>query len=313
MLGGGVSGFNGAALEGCFSVEPQMKVLNAIENYQYVDRLLGWFQDQGVTFAREAGGFPSGTITPPCVSIVSSIIEALLAAEQGVKNIYASFPLNSCVIQDIAALQVERKLCKEYLSHAGFEDISYLQCAFQWSGPYPDETSQTLARICFDTIICAYAKVNKIIVKSSEEAKGVPSREGNAAGLMASRKILELMKNQDYPKSNSVEQEAYIIESQCRAIMKKVFEMGDGDVAQGTASAIERGFLDFPFSINKNNPNIALAARDLTGAVRFFQHGNLPFDHEAIQYEKEKFQERKIFENKDDLELIVEDLRAVTR
>lgn len=313
MLGGGVTSFNGAALFCGLSVEPRMPVLEFIQNFQYVDRLLGWFEEHGVAVAREAGGFPSGTITPPYVPIVSSIIECLLAAEQGVKNLCVAYPLNSCVIQDIAGIQVQRKLCKEYLDGYGYTEIFYTQAAHHWLGPYPDDLNQTMARICMDTVICAYAKVNKILVKSPEEGKGAATKEGNAAGLIAARKILDLMMNQEFPVSRELEEEAYMIESQCRAVMEKVFELGGGDVVQGTSIAFERGTLDFPFSVNHYNANKAMIARDITGAVRFLDPGNLPFSREVIQYDRERFERRKRKERKDDIELIIEDLRARVR
>lgn len=313
MLGGGVTSFNGASLFCGLSVESRMPVSEFIRNFQYVDRLLGWFQEHGATVGREAGGFPSGTITPPCISIVSSIIEFLLAAEQGVKHLCAAYPLNSCIIQDIAAIQTQRKLCQEYLEKHEYKDILYSQAAHHWLGPFPDDPSETIARICMDTVTCAYAKVDKILVKSPEEGRGAPTKEGNAAGLIATRKILDLMKHQEFPTSKAIEEEASVIESQCRAMIEKVFEFGDGDVARGTSIAFERGTLDFPFSVNVHNANKAMIARDMTGAVRFIDPGNLPFSREVIQYDAEKIETRKLKERKDDVELIIEDLRASVR
>ncbi len=104
-----------------------------------------------------------------------------------------------------------------------------------------------------------------------------------------------------------------MIESQCKAMMEKVFELGDGDIAQGTSIAFEKGTLDFPFSVNKYNANKAMVARDITGAVRFLDPGNLPFDRESIQYDKKRLEMRKLKEKKDDVELIIEDLRATVR
>lgn len=313
MFGGGATSFNGAALFCALSVEPRMPVLEVIKNFQYVDRLLGWFEEHGASVSREAGGFPSGTITPPCVSIVSSIIECLLAAEQGLRNLCAAYPLNSCVIQDIAAIRIQRTLCNEYLEKQGYRDVVYTQAAHHWLGPYPDDIDQTMARICVDTVICAFAGVTKILVKSPEEGRGVPTKEGNAAGLIVTRKALDLMSGQAFPESAPLENEAYIIESQCRAMMDKVFELGDGDLAQGTSIAFERGVLDFPFSVNKYNADKAIIARDLSGAVRFIDPGNLPFTKEVIQYDRERLEERKLQEKKDDMELIIEDLRATMR
>lgn len=313
MLGGGATSFNGAALFCGLSVEARMPVPEFIRNFQYVDRLLGWFQEHGAEVSREAGGFPSGTITPPYVCIVSSIIECLLAAEQGVKNLCAAYALNSSVLQDVAAIAVQKKLCREYLERFGFPDIVYTQAAHHWLGPYPEDMNQTMARICTDTVICAYARVDKILVKSPEEGKGAPTPEGNAAGLIATRKVLDLMRHQDLPGSAALEEEMGMIESQCRSVMEKLLELGDGDVAQGTSIAFERGVLDFPFSVNRHNANKAMVARDLSGAVRFLDPGNLPFSAEVIRYDREKLEARKKQEKKDDMELIIEDLRAVVR
>jgi len=313
MLGGGATSFQGAALLGGLSVEARMPVLACIRNFQYVDRLIGWFQDHGVILAREAAGFPSGTITPPCVSIISSIIELLLAAEQGVRNMYSTYPLNSCVIQDIAAIHVHGELCKEYLEKCGYKNIFHMQAAHQWPGPYPDDPNKSMAKICLDTVICAFSGVNKILVKSPQEGKGIPTKEGNAAGLIATRKILDLLRNQEFPRSKELEEEIYVIKSQCRRMMEKVFELGDGDIAQGTSIAFERGTLDFPFSVNKHNANKAMVARDLTGAVRFLDCGNLPFNRELIEYDQEKLEKRRLKEGKDDVEMIIEDFRAAVK
>lgn len=313
MLGGGATGFNGAALFCALSVEPHLGVAEAIANFQYVDRLLGHFEEKGAGVSREAGGFPSGTITPPCVSIVASIIECLLAAEQGVRNLCVAYPVNSSAVQDIAAIRVQGRLCREFLDAHGFAGVTLTQAAHQWLGPYPDDLDQTMARICVDSVICAFAGVTKILVKSPEEGRGVPTREGNAAGLVATRRAVELMQGQAFPESADMDDEIGVIESQCRAMVEKVLELGQGDVARGTATAFEWGVLDFPFSVNKDNANKAMIARDTAGAVRFIEAGHLPFDDAVVAYDRARLEVRKRREKKDDVELMIDDLRAVVR
>ncbi|MDP6708858.1 MAG: methylaspartate mutase subunit E [Alphaproteobacteria bacterium] len=313
MLAGGATSFNGASLFCALSVEPHMPVAEVIGNFQYVDRLLGWFEERGASVSREAGGFPSGTITPPCVSIVASIIECLLAAEQGLKSLCVAYPLNSCLNQDIAAVRMQHRLCADYLERAGFADVHLTQAAHQWLGAYSDDLDQTFARICVDTVTCAFAGVSKILVKSPEEGRGAPTKEGNASGIVATRKVLDLMRGQSFPESEALTEEMEVIEQQCRAMMDRVLELGDGDVAQGTAIAFERGVLDFPFSVNRHNADKAMIARDVEGAVRFIDSGNLPFTPRLRAYDRDRMEERRRREAKDDMELMIDDLRAVVR
>ena len=55
-----------------------------IRDWQYVDRLTGLYEEMGVSINREPYGPLTGTLVPPCISHAAAIIEALLAAEQGV-------------------------------------------------------------------------------------------------------------------------------------------------------------------------------------------------------------------------------------
>ena len=56
-------------------------------DWQYCDRLVGFYEEQGISINREPFGPLTGTLVPPSTSNAVAIIEALLAAEQGVKNI----------------------------------------------------------------------------------------------------------------------------------------------------------------------------------------------------------------------------------
>ena len=78
---------------------------DTIKYWQYCDRLVGWYEDRGVTLNREPFGPLTGTLVPPSISNTIGIIEALLAAEQGVKNITVGYGMGGNMIQDIAAVR----------------------------------------------------------------------------------------------------------------------------------------------------------------------------------------------------------------
>jgi methylaspartate mutase S subunit len=69
--------------------------------------------------------------------------------------------------------------------------------------------------------------------------------------------------------------------------------MGDGDVCVGTVLAIEAGILDSPFSINKHPRDLCLGVRDLNGACRYLDFGNIPIPEDVREYHREKLRERE--------------------
>ncbi|MCV5514166.1 methylaspartate mutase subunit E, partial [Escherichia coli] len=76
------------------------------------------------------------------------------------------------------------------------------------------------------------------------EAWGIPTAAANIQGLKASRQMLNMVNEQKFPPCPAVELEIELIKSEVRAVLNKVFELGNGDIARGTVLAFEAGVLD---------------------------------------------------------------------
>ena len=74
-----------------------VSVHDSILYWQYCDRLVGYYGDRGITINREPFGL-NRTLVPPCITNVRNS-EALLAAEQGVKNITVGYGMGGNLIQ----------------------------------------------------------------------------------------------------------------------------------------------------------------------------------------------------------------------
>lgn len=99
------------------------------------------------------------------------------------------------------------------------------------------------------------------------------------------------------------------MKKETRAIVDRTIELGEGDVALGTLKAVEQGVIDVPFSPWIGFKGLVVPVRDSTGAVRYLDHGNLPFDKEILEYNREKIAEREKRQNrKADLEMIIMDM-----
>jgi methylaspartate mutase epsilon subunit len=312
MLAGGATEFNGSALAFVMNVEARMEIARAIRNTQFVDRMIGKLTERGAQPAKESSTIVSGTIVPPAVAVVCGVIEVLLAAEQGVKYHCVAYPVNSSVIQDIAACRVMREFCDRYAREAGHGDVEIAYAIHQWLGPFPEDKSRALARIAFDSATAVYAGVEKILVKSSEEGQGTPTNQGNIEGLRATRQAVELARGQSFPECAELAEECEQIRKESRAILDAVFELGNGDVAIGVSRAIEQGVYEFPYSVNKWNRGKMLVCRDATGAVRFLDAGNLPLDESTRRWHRDRLR-RRLDRVKDEYELVIEDIRAAVR
>ena len=104
-LAAGFTSFEGGGISYNLPYCKNVPMEKTILDWQYVDRLTGLYEEMGVTINREPYGPLTGTLVPPCISHAVAIIEALLAAEQGVKSITVGYGQCGNLIQDVAAIR----------------------------------------------------------------------------------------------------------------------------------------------------------------------------------------------------------------
>lgn len=301
---------------GCISYNvpyaKSVSIERSLKDWQYCDRLVGFYEEQGVHINREPFGPLTGTLVPPSMSNAVGIIETLLAAEQGVKNITVGYGECGNMIQDIAALRSLEELTNEYLKTYGYNDVFITTVFHQWMGGFPQDESKAFGVIVTATTIAALAGATKVIVKTPHEAIGIPTKEANAAGIKATKMALNMLEGQRMPMSKELETEMAIIKAETKCILDKVFELGNGDLAVGTVKAFENGVLDVPFAPSKYNAGKMLPVRDNLGCVRYLEFGNVPFTEELKNFNRERLAERAKFEGRDvSFQMVIDDIFAV--
>jgi methylaspartate mutase epsilon subunit len=236
-------------------------------DWQYCDRLVGFYEEQGIAINREPFGPLTGTLVPPSTSNAVAIIEALLAAEQGVKNITVGYGMCGNMIQDVAAMRALEEQVNEYLKERGYN--VYITTVFhQWMGGFPQDEAKAFGLISLGAATAALSGATKVIVKTPHEAIGIPTKEANGQGIRATKMTLNLLRGQRLPLSKELETEIAIIKAETKCILDKVYELGNGDLAAGTVKAFAVGTIDIPFATSKYNAGKMMPARDNNGAVR---------------------------------------------
>ena len=308
---GGFTSYEGGGISYNLPYCKNIPMERTIRDWQYVDRLTGLYEEMGVSINREPYGPLTGTLVPPCISHAAAIIEALLAAEQGVKNITVGYGQCGNLRQDVAAIRTLEELTDEYLQKYGYNDVQVTTVLHQWMGGFPADEAKAFGVISTGSLIAALSKATKVIVKTPHEAVGIPTMEANAEGLRCTKQVINMYADQVL-QSDSVELEKDIIRRETRCIVDKCFELGDGDIAVGVCRAVESGVLDVPFAPCRANAGLMLPCRDNNGAIRILNMGNLPFTQDLKDFHAEKIAERAKVENrKPSFQMVIDDVYSI--
>ncbi len=311
-LAGGFTDYEGGGISYNIPYAKEVSLEDTIRYWQYVDRLIGLYGENGVVINREPFGPLTGTLVPPAISHTVAVVEAVLAAAQGVRSLTLGYGQCGNLVQDVAALRTLPVLAEEYLRKLGLS-VDLLTTVFhQWMGGFPQDEAKAYGVIAWGATAAALGKANKVIVKTPHEALGIPTKEANAAGIRVTKQILNMLKDQEIPLSAEVEGEEQRILAETRCIVDKVLELGDGDIALGTVRAFQAGVIDVPFAPSRFNVGRILPARDNQGAVRVLEFGNLPFTPEIKAYHKEQIAGRGREEGRDpSFQMVIDDIYAI--
>ena len=308
---GGFTSYEGGGISYNLPYCKNVPMERTIRDWQYVDRLTGLYEEMGVSINREPYGPLTGTLVPPCISHAAAIIEALLAAEQGVKNITVGYGQCGNLVQDIAAIHTLQKLTDEYLTKYGYTDVQVTTVLHQWMGGFPADEAKAFGVISTGSLIAALSGATKVIVKSPHEAVGIPTMEANAEGLRCTKQVVNMMAEQTFTDVRMAHEEE-IICAETRCIVDKCFELGQGDIALGVCRGVEAGVLDVPFAPCRANAGLMLPCRDNDGAVRILNTGNLPFTQDLKDFHAARIDERAKFEKRAaSFQMVIDDVYSI--
>ncbi|MGK0468721.1 methylaspartate mutase subunit E [Clostridium sp.] len=283
-----------------------------ILDWQYCDRLVGFYEENGISINREPFGPLTGTLVPPSTSNAIAIIESLLAAEQGVKNLTVGYGQCGNLIQDVAAIRALEEQCDEYLKASGYKDVYLTTVMHQWMGGFPADEAKAYGVISTGAATAALAGATKVIVKTTHEAIGIPTKEANAQGIKATKMTLNLLQGQKMPMSPELKTEIEVIKAETKCMIDKMYEIGKGDLAIGTVKGFAMGIIDVPFAPSKYNAGKMMPARDNNGAIRYLKFGNVPFTQELMNFNSRKLGERAKYENREvSFQMTIDDIFAV--
>ena len=311
-MAAGFTGFEGGGISYNIPYAKKVPLEHSIRCWQYVDRLTGYYEEQGVSINREPFGPLSGTLVPPFVSHSVAILEGLLALEQGVRSLTLGYGQAGNLVQDVAAMISLRELAAEYFAEFGFKDYELSTVFHQWMGGFPEDESQAFGVIAWGTAAGALSKSTKVIVKTPHEAMGIPTKEANRQGIRCSRQMVNMLADQEMPKNAALSDEVDLIKREVHCVLDAALEAGKGDFAAAAVRAFEAGIIDVPFAPANCNRGKLMPVRDNTGAIRVLDPGEVPLSHEILATHRAAVRERAEAEHRQPtFQMVVDDIYAI--
>lgn len=308
-LAAGMTYIDNATLHTAIGYRKKTPIEDCIKLSRYIGRLIGEYERRGAPIWAFARTGYTGTMVPPCIQLVTAVFEAVVSAEQGVKNfsIACSQALN--VAQDLAVLKVGPKLTREYLDRLGYNDVNLCTELSVYTAAFPADRAQAFGIIGLGAVVAALGNATIVMVKSPEEGLALPSPDANAEAIRATKQVFTFLENQKLMEDPQVVEEAYFLEKEMRAILDRILELGDGDLVAGLPRAFDAGVMDVPFSPSVFNAGRMIPVRDNQGAVRILDPGNLPLDRETVEFHKRRIADREAAAGrKADYDMLIEDV-----
>lgn len=313
-LAGGFTSYEGGGISYNIPYAKKVPLQKSIDDWKYVDRLVGIYEENGIHINREPFGPLTGTLVPPFVSHVVAIIEGILALRQGVRSLTLGYGQGGNLFQDIAALKSLKTLAQEFFTREGFSDYELTTVFHQWMGGFPEDEAKAFSVISWGATVAVLAGADKVIVKSPHEAMGIPTREANAQGLRCTRQAVNMLRDHSFPIGREHRLEIEQIEKEVRCIMDAIYRLGNGDVEAGVVAAFAAGAMDVPFAPSVHNQGKILPMRDNEGYIRVFNKGNLALDDEIMAYHRARLEERARAEGRQVcFQMVTDDIYAISK
>ena len=312
-LAGGFTGTEFHHLQDLIQHSRDYPLEKRIINDQYGTRLAAYYAEHGAPNDLFTPA-PLGGLEPPEMRIAILILQSLLAAEQGVKDMTMVLVSTTHLIQMTAGIRAIRKLAREYLDSHGYNDTNVNFMTATWQGSWPYDLSEASAFLAWNVAIGVLAGVDGIVFKAINEAQGLCTREADVASAKIAKKTIDTIGSLRLADSNELKLEETMISQAVRAIVDRVIELGDGDAAVGEIKAVEQGVIDVAFSPWQYLARKVMPVRDASGAIRYLHVGNLPLPGDVIEYHQQKVAERRRTESpKDDIEMVIRDTTRFSR
>lgn len=285
-LASGITEIEGGGLSYTLPYSKAFPLDRALAHWQYVDRLCAVAGPADAPIHRESFGPLTATLVPPVITVAVQLCELLLAAQQGVRSFAVSFGQTGSFEQDMAMAQVLREQSAQLLARFGFADVQVSLVFHQWMGAFPVEPSLAWQLIAVSAAVSRLVGADKVVVKTPDEAIGIPSIESNAAAVRAVRYVLDMFPDACAVANEVIEEEQALIRSEVTQLMEHVFAQPSSSLLSAVHRCVLSGAIDVPFAPHEQNGGQLISDRGPGRRIRILAPGAVPLSAADVSRER---------------------------
>ncbi|SDH85571.1 Glutamate mutase subunit E [Actinokineospora alba] len=274
-IASGITSFEGGGIGYNLPYVKDVPLEVSLGAWAEVDRACGVLAEHGVIVERELFGTLTAVLMPPSLCLAVCVLEAVAAAAQGVRCISVAYPQGGNAVQDVAALASIRTLAARYLP----DTVTVYPVLHQFMGAFPGDPALADALILYGGLVAKWGAATKVVVKTNQEAYGIPDAAANIRGIRTTRVALSHLLDGFGVDQAAVREEQEWIEREVADLVDPVLQ--SGDLTTAIAAAFRSGRLDVPFSASIHAHSAVMPRRDPTGAIRIARPGSLALSTET--------------------------------
>lgn len=266
----GITSFEGGGISYNLPYAKKVPLTESLAAWRRIDRKCGFLAKQGIVVSREMFGTLTAVLTPPSISLAVTLLEAVSAARDGVHCLLIAYPQGGNTLQDVAALRSIPRLAGKYIPTRKVYPVLH-----QYMGPFPRTRAKANALILLGGLVARLGGASKVVTKTYEEARGIPSLEANVEGISLTKCALAQMFDFVGLDEAALDEEMYWIEREVTELIKSILDADD--LHEAIVRSFQLGRLDVPFSPSISTRGEVMPARDSRGAIRYLSSAGLPF------------------------------------
>ncbi len=220
------------------------------------------------THIESFAGCMMGQLCPPQLLLALNILEGLFLKSLGLRSLSLSMAQGTNTDQDVASLLALRYLADNYLG-----EVSKHIVAYTWMGVFPDTSHGAELIIKESAKVASIGGAERLIVKTVDEARGIPSIESNLQAMEWCHNVSSAFRS--CPPSVVQNTLSYQLVEESQLIIESVLS-GHPDISTAIQRAFSKGVLDVPFCSHPDNLNRSRPVLDQHGFLGWADPGSIP-------------------------------------
>jgi methylaspartate mutase epsilon subunit len=290
----GVSEIEGGPLSYSLPYSRNSDLVKVIDSWSQAEY---YCRNSPKTIVRETFGILTACLVPPITAVIVNVLECLFILSNKSGIAMASFGATGCHYQDRASIQAFKEVFMKFSEVWGLEESKCLIAYHHWMGPFPHDRLLAREIIQDGTIMSRALGADKVVIKTTDEAFGIPSNQSNADSVRICKDILmsENGNSKEFPNSFHVEEEVDYLVSEAMFQLQELSK-NEHDLKVLLLKSVNSGLVDPPFAPHVACKRKLKSLRAADGSIRIPSDFAGVFTKEFISREK-KFLNGRMWNN----------------